>query len=81
MVQLVCDTCGKVKGVPNDWILGMLSPGGLAILSGWPEGRAVNPLAVHFCSESCKVKYTATAFVRSLLERNQAYRDARGHVA
>ncbi len=76
MVQFVCDTCGKVKGAGNDWILGMLSASGeVRVHWGWPEERAVNPQAVHFCSEPCKDRYMATAFVRSVLERNVAYRE------
>ncbi len=78
MVQLVCDSCAKVKGVANDWILGTLSATGeLSILSGWPEEQAFNPQAVHFCSELCENRYMATAFVRSVVERNLAYRDIR----
>jgi hypothetical protein len=77
MVQLGCDGCGKLMGAANDWILGIISANGeVRIHSGWPEEHAVSPQAVHFCSEPCKDRYLATAFVRSVLERNAAYRDA-----
>lgn len=80
MVQFVCDTCGKVKGADNNWILAMLSDSGeVDILSGWPEEPALNMQAVHFCSEPCKDRYMATAFVRSVLHRNLAYRELLGH--
>ncbi len=82
MVQFGCDTCHKLKGAANDWILGIrLATGEVRIHSDWPQEQAVNPQAVHFCSEPCKDRYIATAFVRSVLERNVAYRELLEHVA
>lgn len=82
MVQLVCDSCGKVKGTAYDWILGLLSASGeVRIRSDWPEEQALNPQAVHFCSGPCKDRYIATAFVRSVLEKNVACRELLEHAA
>jgi hypothetical protein len=69
MIQVVCETCGKVKCVGDVWTLGLISATGeVSILSAWSEVQAVNPLAVHFCSEECKDKYIAKTFVRTLVD-------------
>jgi hypothetical protein len=71
MIQVVCETCGKVKPVGDFWILGLTSANGeIDIFSGWFElEELAHPLAVHFCSIECKDKYIAKAFVRTLMER------------
>jgi hypothetical protein len=70
MIQVVCETCGKVKAVGDFWILGLTSANGeIDMLSGWFElEEATHPRAVHFCSIECKDKYIAKAFVKSLAE-------------
>ena len=70
MIQFACDFCKVVKESEEIWILGLAaeSVGFTAarrevnILSGWDRANAVHPLAVHFCSESCKDSYINTLF-------------------
>ncbi len=70
MLEYLCDTCHKRKRVGQHWILGFAAESGGAqterreihILPHWVESRAVHPLAVHFCSERCKEKYTTWLF-------------------
>ena len=65
MIEFVCDTCHKRKKAGQDWILGMAAESvgvqtarrEIDILSAWRDEEAVDPLAVHFCSERCKEKY------------------------
>ena len=72
MLQFACDFCGKVKGVSDKWLLGVaaetVSPTSahrtISMAAAWDEDRAVDPLAVHFCSVRCKDKYIAKLFDR-----------------
>ncbi len=72
MLQYGCDFCGKVKGPRDSWLLGMaaetVSPTSahrtVTMAAVWDENRAVDPLAVHFCSSRCKDKYISTLFDR-----------------
>jgi hypothetical protein len=70
MLQYVCDWCGKVKKASDVWRLGIAAEQigvvsarrEVNILSSWNDTTAVHPLAVHFCSETCKDKYMAELF-------------------
>jgi hypothetical protein len=70
MLQYVCDWCGKVKKSSDVWRLGIAAEQigvvsarrEVNILSSWNDTTAVHPLAVHFCSETCKDKYMAELF-------------------
>ncbi len=72
MLQYACDFCGKVKGPRDSWLLGIaaetVSPTSahrtVTMAGAWDEDRAVDPLAVHFCSTRCKDRY-----IRSLFDR------------
>jgi len=70
MIRYVCDSCGRLKKEGETWILGLAAEvvavtivrREINILPTWDEFRAVDPLAVHFCSEKCKDKYMAQLF-------------------
>ena len=70
MLEYVCDTCHNRKKVGQHWILGLAAAitGGqterreIRILPTWADSHSVHPLAVHFCSERCKEKYTTWLF-------------------
>jgi hypothetical protein len=70
MIQFVCDSCSRVKSPQATWILGRAAEAvgvtsarrEVTIPSAWDRERAVDPLAVHFCSLECKEKYVAELF-------------------
>ncbi len=72
MLQYACDFCGKVKGPRDSWLLGIaaetVSPTSahrtVTMAAVWDEDRAVDRLAVHFCSTRCKDKYISSLFDR-----------------
>jgi len=76
MVEISCDTCGKVKPVlpsagngHNEWVLGydveMQSSNALQrsmrFLDRWDDRRVLELGSIHFCSEGCKEKYISAA--------------------
>jgi hypothetical protein len=78
MVEISCDSCGKVKPVieavgngHNEWVLGydleIQSPNALQrsmrFLERWDNRRVLELGAVHFCSVACKDKYINAARV------------------
>ena len=70
MVQFSCDSCQALKTRDELWILGLAAEAvgftaarrEVNILSSWDYNSAVHPLAVHFCSESCKENYIDKLF-------------------
>jgi hypothetical protein len=70
MILFNCDSCQAVKNPDEVWILGLAAEAvgvtaarrEVNILSSWDYANAVHPLAVHFCSESCKDKYIDKLF-------------------
>ena len=70
MVVYKCDLCGRLKDPKQTWILGFAAENiGLtqarrevAIASKWDEAKAVDWLAVHFCSQDCKERYMDRLF-------------------
>lgn len=70
MIEFVCDSCGRVKDAQETWILGLAAEAvgvtaarrEVSIISLWDRERALHPLAVHFCSESCKDDYLQRLF-------------------
>ena len=70
MIEFICDTCHKRKKAGQNWTLGLAAETlgvrseqrEIDILSAWNDEQAVHPLAVHFCSERCKDKYTNWLF-------------------
>lgn len=70
MIEFVCDTCHRRKKDDQNWILGLAAETvgvqsarrEINILSTWADEQAIHPLAVHFCSERCKDKYTNWLF-------------------
>jgi len=70
MIQFVCESCGKIKDPKENWILGLAADTlgitsvsrEVTILEPWDAKRAVDPLAVHFCSIACKDRYVGQLF-------------------
>lgn len=70
MVRFQCDSCGKLKQGTEAWILGLAAENigvksarrELSIASAWEDRLAVDPFAVHLCSERCRSNYTTTLF-------------------
>jgi hypothetical protein len=80
MVRFQCDTCGRLKEkeVEEAWILGFAAENigvtsarrEISISTTWDYPRAVEPLAVHFCSDQCRAEY-----MDALFGENPATRD------
>lgn len=72
MLQFVCDYCGAVRGPAEIWITGLAAENvgtqaarrEIVIDPAWRHERAVQLLAVHFCSVECKDNYVAQLFHR-----------------
>jgi hypothetical protein len=70
MLRFECDTCQRLKGADEAWILGFAAENvgavsirrEINIASSWDPTRALDALAVHFCSDSCRVTYTESLF-------------------
>jgi hypothetical protein len=70
MIHFACDSCRRIKNLNQIWLLGLAAEAvGLTaarrevtILPAWDNEQAVNPLAVHFCSQRCKDGYVAKLF-------------------
>lgn len=70
MVRFQCDTCGKLKEDHESWILGLAAENigvtsarrEISIADLWERSRAVERLAVHFCSDSCRAEYVQALF-------------------
>lgn len=70
MVRFQCDTCGRLKEENDIWILGFAAENigvtsarrEIEIAEVWEQARAVEPLAVHFCSDQCRAKYLNALF-------------------
>ena len=73
MVRFHCDTCGRLKNPEETWILGFAAQNigvtsarrEIEIAGTWERGRAVEPLAVHFCSDQCRTEYLRALFDES----------------
>ncbi|HKT49260.1 MAG TPA: hypothetical protein VJV96_03135 [Candidatus Angelobacter sp.] len=70
MVRFQCDTCGRLKESDEAWILGFAAENigvtsarrEVSISGTWDRPRAVEPLAVHFCSDECRAEYMNALF-------------------
>ncbi len=70
MIRFACDTCLRLKEPKEVWILGLAAERmgvtsairEISILPDWDASRAVDPLAVHFCSVDCKGRYVDELF-------------------
>ena len=70
MLEYFCETCHRRKRDGQNWILGIAAADKgmqterreINILSTWNDAQAVQPLAVHFCCERCREKYTNWLF-------------------
>jgi hypothetical protein len=78
MIQFACDSCRRIKGSNEVWLVGraaetvgvVAARREVTILSVWDSEEAVDRLAVHFCSEKCKDKYVAKLFGREDAQGN-----------
>lgn len=67
MIRYECDYCHRLKAEGETWILGFaaeiigttVEQREVKILSTWDESKSVDHLAVHFCSDRCRQKYTS----------------------
>jgi len=74
MVRFQCDTCGRLKEKDEAWILGFAAENigvtsarrEISISATWDRPRAVESLAVHFCSDECRADYMAALFGQNL---------------
>jgi hypothetical protein len=72
MIRFQCDGCENLKDEGEDWILGFAAERvgvvssrlEVSIASSWNDARALEVLAVHFCSDPCKVAYMDALFGR-----------------
>lgn len=72
MLLFACDWCQQLKNEGDVWILGLAAENlGIAaarrevtILRAWDPATAVNPFAVHFCTDEHKNNYMAALFER-----------------
>ena len=70
MVRFQCESCGRMKGDGETWILGFAAENigvtsarrEISIASSWDRPRAVEALAVHFCSDECRATYMNALF-------------------
>src|SRR6478672_12993352 len=70
MVRFECESCGRLKGEGEVWIMGFAAEKigvtsarrEISIASSWDRSRAVESLAVHFCSDECRVTYMNALF-------------------
>lgn len=70
MIRFQCDGCGRLKEDGSAWILGFAAENigvtsarrEISIASSWDRPRAVEPLAVHFCSDECRATYMSALF-------------------
>jgi len=73
MVRFQCESCGRLKGDGEAWILGFAAENigvtsarrEISIASSWDRPRAVKALAVHFCSDECRSTYMSALFSES----------------
>ena len=70
MIRFQCESCGRLKGDGEAWILGFAAENigvtsarrEISIASSWDRSRAVESLAVHFCSDECRASYMSALF-------------------
>jgi hypothetical protein len=70
MIRFQCESCGRLKGDGEVWVLGFAAENigvtsarrEVSIASSWDRSRAVESLAVHFCSDECRVTYMNALF-------------------
>ena len=73
MIRFQCDGCGGIKEPDEIWILGFAAENigvvsarrEISIASSWDRPGAVDPLAVHFCSDECRAKYVNALFAQT----------------
>ena len=77
MVHIICDNCGAVKKMKQEWILGynwesrsQLTAATrrlIRFLDRWYDRHAVAPAAIHLCSAECKEQYAEKNSLRVII--------------
>jgi hypothetical protein len=70
MIRFQCESCRRLKEPDEVWILGFAAQNigvtsarrEIEIASAWERSRAVEPFAVHFCSDQCRAEYLQALF-------------------
>ena len=70
MLRFQCDNCGQIKQRGEIWILGFAGESlgvkaarrEITVIDVWDDDQAVQPLAVHFCSDECRAEYMQKLF-------------------
>ena len=70
MLRFQCDNCGEIKQRGEIWILGFAGESlgvtaarrEITVVGTWDDDQAVQPLAVHFCSDECRAEYMQKLF-------------------
>src|ERR1051326_2132493 len=70
MLRFQCDNCGEIKQRGEIWILGFAGESlgvkaarrEITVVDTWDDDQAVQPLAVHFCSDECRAEYMQKLF-------------------
>jgi hypothetical protein len=70
MIRFQCESCGRLKGDGETWILGFAAENigvtsarrEISIASSWDRPRSVESFAVHFCSDECRSTYMSALF-------------------
>ena len=70
MIRFECDSCRCLKEEGESWILGFAAESigvvsarrEISIADAWDRSRAVETLAVHFCSDRCRARYVNELF-------------------
>jgi hypothetical protein len=70
MIRFQCESCGRLKGDGETWVLGFAAENigvtsarrEISIASSWDRPRAVESFAVHFCSDECRATYMTALF-------------------
>lgn len=70
MLRFECDSCHRLKEAGENWVLSFaaetigvtVARREIGIASAWDDARAINSLAVHFCSDECRRAYVDQLF-------------------
>lgn len=88
MIRFQCDNCGRLKEADETWILGFAAENigvtsarrEVSISASWDRPRAVETLAVHFCSDECRADYMNALFGESPATREGQATTARRRI-
>lgn len=77
MVEVICDNCGAVKKGNREWILGFnwmtrsqftrSTRRLIRFIDHWYSRHALEPGAIHLCSQQCKEQYAEKNSLRVIV--------------